>query len=602
MDYGRRRPGPADPEAPLAGLRGIGASLAGRGPVAAPSRELRSAGSAGSDGFDDAEDGGDEPLEALLDPILDPSLDSSLDTGPDYPAEVAVDPDTVLTPYPDDGEPLEELFPEDDDVVEPLDEAHLELGGPAGRSVAPGASSGSAGPLPSGYARGPRDLGLDDPGPPDYDSEQEPLEILGELADGGGYGEAVGNAGRPGPGDHAGFTDVPSPVADSLTRASGRDPQGPLFDGDSPDDILRDMDEVLGSFEGAQGPAPRAARTAPLAARRGQAGSGPRGVYGAGPAPGPDYVPGAGRGPVMSPDPDSDPTAVGRGLASLTPPGQRPSDRAVPAAVSPPSASAPHSASVPPPSAVKDSPRGPAAGVPPMPLRPVPAEPAPARPAGQAPTVAYRPPVPARGVSAQTPETRTILLTDRVDHRMLSPGVPPPALNRASEGASIRSGYSASSAGRGAARRPAATRPSPASPAPYAPEGPADQGDTVGLELQADPGDLIGIADPLDSGEPLGLGDPSDPVDEAGLGRPAPSLGPYGPPDPPSVPPALGLEAEDVPAAGPGVRPPDGRSVRSKAADLTPEELYSLIERAVESGVARALARNAEGGEPDDLN
>jgi hypothetical protein len=55
----------------------------------------------------------------------------------------------------------------------------------------------------------------------------------------------------------------------------------------------------------------------------------------------------------------------------------------------------------------------------------------------------------------------------------------------------------------------------------------------------------------------------------------------------------------DARDAGTSAFPGGGVSDRARAADLTPEELCDLIERAVENGVARALARNGEG--VDDL-
>lgn len=104
----------------------------------------------------------------------------------------------------------------------------------------------------------------------------------------------------------------------------------------------------------------------------------------------------------------------------------------------------------------------------------------------------------------------------------------------------------------------------------------------------------MGLADPFEPAAPSGRRGQAAP--EAPAGYAAPAAG-DGPPVLPEVAPDL------LPAAPLGrfpSSPPDGfpggtaEGARTppRVADLTPDELYALIEKAVESGVAKAMLRN----------
>ncbi|MDR3155369.1 MAG: hypothetical protein LBW85_14165 [Deltaproteobacteria bacterium] len=531
MEKGRRRPGPTAPEDYLE----------------APD-DRDEGGGASPWGSDDAD-------QAPLEPILDPALDASLDDGPDADPYGSADgaaaaPDSVIMPHLDGGGPPEEPY-----LGEPA--SGLAEEGPAAsrdsrpdaRRGGPAPSSGSSRPDPAGESDA--FLGLDEPGFPDFEDGggSGPLELFSETGE-----EEDSEDGVSVFGDEYGDEHVPaSPGAEASGGASLRaagpslpeapsgaaapgSPPGRFSDEFSPDDILKDMDEVLGSFEGYQAPAvprPAAAEAASSRLRPGAGQNRSSALQEASLASGRD--PAAYASPAV-PEPPLAPASgglsgQGRRTGLGYSPGQEPASGQGPEPELPPEP-------------------GKAAAAP-APRRPAP--PAPARSGGLPPTVAYRPPTPAKPSSSQASESRTILLTDRVDARSAGLAAPPepPAAAPLAGGASIRSGGGSGTLTPGRrvrsleGRGPAAPSPPPASP--------------------------MGHMEPPDSGEPLELTDPAQPG-----GAP-----PHG--APPSGGAAAAPESPAAAAFGDGT-----------VGELSARELFSLIETAVERGIAKALAKDRD--------
>jgi hypothetical protein len=158
-----------------------------------------------------------------------------------------------------------------------------------------------------------------------------------------------------------------------------------------------------------------------------------------------------------------------------------------------------------------------------------------------------------------------------------------------------------------------------------APEEPLDMADPLEaaepLDM-ADPleaADPLPLADPLEAPDPLPLADPlraADRLPSAGsperadrlafAGRQespgsagdAGSAGSGGQAYPDAAEPVVLTDAVNGPGSPASHAPAEEGGARRPVADLTRDELFELIERAVESGVAKALARNRGGGGP----